>query len=114
MAVTPRKLSASTNGRGILLGTGPTLLHTSVTGTGASVFDEVYIWVASFATLSRVVTFYLGTTGSSDRLIDTVSPRSGFYQMVPGLRLAGGSPIQASTTSPGGVVTAYGIVNRNA
>ena len=115
MAVTPRKLSNSPNGLGIVLATAAagTLLHTSTTATGASQFDELYIWASNRATTSKVVTFYLGATGSSNHLHDSLPARAGFYQIVPGLRFSGGVAVRAFTTSPG-VVIVNGIVNRNA
>ena len=115
MAVTPRKLSNSPNGLGIVLATAAagTLLHTSTSATGASQFDEVYLWASNRATVSKTVTFYLGGTGSSNHVHDTLPARSGLYQIVPGLRFSGGVVVRAFAASPG-VVIVNGIVNRNA
>lgn len=116
MAVTPLKLSGSTNGRGIKLATAAagTAVHTTATATGASKFDEIYIWAANVVSASKQVTVYVGATGlTGDKVIDTIPPKSGLYQLLPGMRLNGGVSVKAFAASPC-AVTVFGLVNRNA
>ena len=116
MAVTPLKLSGSTNGRGIKLVTGAagTTIHTCATATGPSKFDEIYCWAQNMVSVSKQVTMYVGSTGSiADRVIDTIPPKSGLYQMLPGVRLNNAVVVKAFAASPC-AVSIHGIVNRNA
>lgn len=114
MAVTPLKLSGSTNGRGISLATSVagTTLHTTATATGASKFDEIYVWVANFATVGRVVQMHIGSTGGADVVLDTIPPRAGFVQVLHGVRLSGGLLVRGKAGFAN-VLYAFGVVNRN-
>lgn len=117
MAVTPRLLSGSTNGKGVKItataATGTTI-HTAVTGAGATTFDEVYLWAQNMATGSKLLTLeYGGTTSPDNRISATIPSKDGLYLLVPGLRVNGGVVVRAFAASTSSIIV-YGYVNRNA
>ena len=110
MAIIRNKLSASTNGRGIIVATGaPTTIHTSTTATSAS--DEIHVWFVNNTAASVDVDVYMGTTGTGD-LIDynSLPPAAGLQLLVPGLFLASGLICYAAASATG--IFAYGFINR--
>lgn len=117
MSTTPRFLSGSTNGRGIVVtsttAASGTVIHTTVTGAGASTFDEVYVYAQSLVTDgSKTVTINAGGLTSGDRLRFQVPVRTnGPYLLVPGLRYNGGVVIRAYATAASKVAV-HGYVNR--
>lgn len=68
-------LSGSTNGRVIPVAataTAGTLIHTSL--TGASGFDEIYLWVANVTGVVATLTLeWGGVTAPGDHLVNTLS-----------------------------------------
>lgn len=117
MAVaTPRQLSGSTNGRGILIqstnAASGTLLHTSATQAGAAQFDEGYIYLMNLTTVVKKIVLNWGGTTSGDKLRLTVpSSSGGMYLATPGFRLNGGVTVRAYATGAA-VVAAFGYINR--
>lgn len=117
MAVSPIKLSGSTNGRGVVVtsitAASGNVLHTTVTGAGASVFDEVYVYAMNLTTVARKVVVNAGGTATGDRIRLTLpSSSGGLFLMVPGLRYNGGVTLRAYATSAS-KVSMHGYVNRN-
>lgn len=117
MSVTPLKLSASTNGRGIVItsttAASGTLLHTTATATGVSKFDEVYVYAQNLTSVVKTLTVNAGGVVSGDRIAFQVPVRAnGLYLMVPGLRYNGAVTIRAYATAASKVAV-HGYVNRN-
>ena len=113
-SATKRKLSGSTNGKGIKIAATATpgdLIHTAVAGTTAGTFDEVWIWAQNNHTADVVMTVELGShTAPDDNIIVTIPSKSGLVPIVPGLILQNTQDINvfAATTA---VITIHGFVN---
>lgn len=109
-----RKLSGSTDGKGVLIAATTTLgttIHTAVAGTTAGTFDEVWIWLYNGHTADVVATIeYGGATVPTFNIILTVPTKAGLTLAVPGLVLQNGLLVTcfAATTN---VITASGFVN---
>jgi len=114
MAVTKRKLSGSTDGRGVLI-TGTTatgtLIHTAATGT--TTFDEIYAWAVNTATVDRKFTLEWGrSTGNVGQKVElTVPMQDGPYLVVPGWVLQNARQVRGFAAAAS-VITVYGFVNR--
>lgn len=105
------QLSGSTNGRGIALGTATTGTSIHATATTASTIDEMWISLINTATGSRTATIMRGGTTNADKTIVDIPPRAGWYVVINGLCLNGGSLSTLAYASATGVVAA-GYVNR--
>ena len=111
---TKRKLSGSTDGKGIKITTTATpgdLIHTAIAGTTAGTFDEVWIWAQNNHTADVVLTVELGShTAPDDNIIVTIPSKSGLVPIVPGLILQNAQDVNvfAATTV---VITVHGFVN---
>lgn len=109
-----RKLSASTNGRGVLVAataTPGTTVHTSVAGTTAGTFDEIWLYLYNSHTADVVVTIeFGGTTAPNDNVVLTVPTKAGAVLAIPGWILQNSTVVSvfAATTN---VIVAYGFVN---
>ena len=118
MAISPRVLSGSTNGRGVVItsttaGSG-NILHTTVTGAGATTFDETYIYGMNLTTTAKLLTLNAGGTASGDKVRFSVPERGqGPFLLIPGWRYNGGVTIRAYATAAS-KVSCHGYVNRNA
>ncbi len=101
--------SGSTSGRLIQLGDTSTTLHDSVQGTVH--MDEVFVYVNNTSAADVVVTLEIEGTAAANQIIDTIPAKSGFVLMLPGMRCADTTDIdaKAGTTS---VCNALVIVNR--
>lgn len=106
-------LSGSTNGRGIKVvqtSTPGTLLHTAV--SGASNFDEIWLYLTNTQAGAAKVTIEWGGVSSPDDTIElTIQGEAGLYLAVPGLILQNGVEVRAFADT-GNVVIAEGFVNR--
>jgi len=109
-----RKLTGSTNGRGIKIAAtssaGDTV-HTSVTGTTAGTYDEIWLWFYNGHTADVLVTVQMGgTTSPDDDIKLTVPFKAGVFLGVPGLILQNATVVKvyAATTN---VIVVYGYVN---
>jgi len=114
MATTKRKLSASTDGRGITVtGTAAsgTIIHTSISGT--STIDEVWVWAHNTATVSKLLTVeWARSTGQAGQLTRfTVPARDGLYLIVPGLPLQNTRQVRAFAATAS-IITIHGYVHR--
>ena len=110
------KLSASTDGRGILVAataSSGTTIHTASTTTTTE--DEVWLYCQNTSATSVKLTIqWGGTTSPNDDIEVTVASESGLMLVVPGLILVGNAtPLVvrafAATTN---VLTIHGYVNR--
>ena len=112
-SITPRVLSGSTNGRGILVAataTPGTTLHT-VSSTSTEL-DEITLYANNSHTTDIVLTIELGGTTSPDDLVQvTVPTQSGWNLIVCGHRLSGGVVVKAFAGTAN-KISMYGEVNR--
>lgn len=105
-------LSASTNGKGILVAATTsvgTTIHTA--GSGTTNFDEVWLYAHNNSTLSVKLTIEYGSTSAQDNIEITIPGESGLVLVVPGLFLNNSLLVTAfaGTTN---VITIHGYVNR--
>jgi hypothetical protein len=105
-------LSASTNGKGILVAataTTGTTVHTA--GSGTTNFDEVWLYAHNNSTSSVKLTIEYGSTAAADNIEITIPGESGLVLVVPGLFLNNALVVTAfaGTTN---VITMHGYVNR--
>ena len=109
-----RKLSGSTDGRGIKVAatsSAGTTIHTAVAGTTAGTYDEVWLWAYNSDTVDRALTIeYGGTTAPDDNIVVTVPFKSGLMLIVPGLVLQNGDVVKAFAAATN-VVVIFGYVN---
>ena len=108
-------LSGSTSGRPILVvatATAGTLIHTAV--SGATSFDEIYLWVTNTDTVTRSLTIeWGGVTDPNDLIAKTVSltANSAPYPIITGVNLNGGLVVRAFG-SAASILLISGYVNR--
>lgn len=105
-------LSASTNGKGILVAataTTGTTIHTA--GSGTTNFDEVWLYAHNNSTTAVKLTIEYGSTIAADNIEITIPGESGLVLIVPGLFLNNSLVVTAfaGTTN---VITIHGYVNR--
>lgn len=109
-----RKLSGSTDGKGILIATTATLgttIHTAVAGTTAGTFDEVWIWLYNGHTADVVTTIeYGGAVVPTNNIVLTVPTKAGLTLAVPGLILQNALVVTCFAATIN-VITASGFVN---
>ena len=109
-----RKLSGSTDGRGIKVAatSSPgTTIHTSVSGATSGTFDEIWLFAHNNYTSDILLTLELGGTTDPDDLINvTISFDSGLMLIIPGLILQNSSVIRAYAATADYVVIT-GFVN---
>ena len=116
MATTPRLLSGSTNGRGIVIqsttAASGTVIHTAVTAGTVTTFDEVYVQAVNLTTTSKKLILNAGGLVSGDRIqMNLPSASNGLFLLVPGNRYNGGVVIRAYATVAGKVAV-HGYCNR--
>lgn len=113
--VAKRKLSGSTDGKGIKVAatsTPGTTLHTAQSGTTDGKYDELWLWCVNSSTSAVKLTIEFGGTGSPDDLIEyTVPPEDGLHLMVPGLILQNAAIARAFAATTN-VLIVHGFVNR--
>jgi len=108
-------LSGSTSGRPIKVvatATPGTLIHTAV--SGATSFDEIYLWVTNTDSATRTLTMEWGGTTDPDDLIAktfSISANSAPYPIITGVNLNGGLVVRAFT-SAANIMVISGYVNR--
>lgn len=109
-----RKLSGSTDGRGIKVvatGTAGTTIHTAVAGTTAGTFDEIWLYAYNSDSVPRLLTIeFGGTTAPDDNIKVTLASQSGLTLITPGLILQNGTVVRAFAAAAN-VVTILGFVN---
>ena len=106
-------LSASTNGKGVLVAatsTAGTLIHTAVSGT--TDIDEVWLYAVNAHSASIKLTLEWGeATEPTGNIEQTVPTESGLMLLVPGLLLQNGLTIKAFAGTANEVVI-HGYVNK--
>ena len=109
-----RKLSDSTNGRGIKVvqtATAGTAIHTAVAGTTAGTYDEIWLYAYNSHTADLLLTIeFGGVTAPDDNIVVTIPFKSGLVLVVPGLILQNGTAVKAFAASAN-LITIYGYVN---
>lgn len=112
--VAKRKLSGSTDGRGVKVAataTPGTLIHTAVTGTTTGTFDEIWLYLYNSSTADVVCTVELGgVTAPDDNVVVTIPFKQGRFLVLDGAILQNGTVLRvfAGTTN---VIIATGFVN---
>lgn len=109
-----RKLSGSTDGRGIKVvatSSAGTTIHTAVAGTTAGTYDEIWLYVYNSDTVARTLTIeYGGTTAPDDNTVVSVASKSGLMLVVPGLILQNSDVVKAFADAAN-VLVIFGFVN---
>ena len=109
-----RKLSGSTDGRGILVvatASAGTTIHTAGTSVTAGVFDEVWLYAYNSDTVGRTLTIQFGgTTAINDDIKLLINPQAGLVCVIPGLILQNASIVRAYANAAS-VITIQGFVN---
>lgn len=106
------KLSASTNGKGILVAataTPGTIIHTAVAGTVD--MDEVWLYVTNNHTAQLALTLEWGGVAAADLIQLAVPSKTGLYLIVPGFVLQNGLLVRAYAQTTN-LLTIHGWVNR--
>jgi len=110
-----RKLSGSTDGRGIKVAatsTPGTLVHTATGSIAANEWDEVWINAVNTSASSVKLTIEWGGTTSPDDLIElTIPGEQGFHEVIPGHVLQNGVAVRAFADTAN-VIVLHGYVNR--
>ena len=109
-----RKLSGSTDGKPIKVvatATAGTTIHTSVAGTTAGTFDEIWLWAYNGHTAAVVLTIeFGGATVPDQNIVVTIPFKQGLYLVVPGFILQNGMVV-AAFAGTANVITLNGYVN---
>lgn len=110
-----RKLSGSTDGRGIKVGTTSTpgtLIHTALSSIAANEWDEVFIQAVNTSSSAVKLTVEWGGTTSPDDLVEiTIPAESGFTDVIDGNVLQNGAIVRAFADTAD-VIVLHGYVNR--
>ena len=110
-----RKLSASSDGRGIKVAatSSPgTLLHTALASTAANEWDEIVVKAVNTSGSPVKLTVEWGGTSSPDDLVEISIPaESGFTEVIPGHVLQNGAEVRAFAATAD-VIVVHGYVNR--
>jgi hypothetical protein len=117
-AAVKRKLSGSTDGRGIKLtktaagSPSPDTIHAAVSGQVDGSYDEIWLWAYNGHTDDVVLTIQLGGESTPDDDIKVTIPyKSGLVPVVPGLILQNNCVVKAYAGTAD-VITLHGFVNR--
>ncbi|MCY4021363.1 MAG: hypothetical protein OXG39_18290 [Chloroflexi bacterium] len=110
-----RKLSESTDGRGIKVAASSspgTLVHTALSSVAANEWDEIFIQAVNTSATPVKLTVEWGGTDSPDDLIEvTIPAESGFTEVTPGHVLQNGALVRAFAAAANAIVL-HGYVNR--
>jgi hypothetical protein len=110
-----RKLSESTDGRGVKVGataTPGTLIHTALASQAPSEYDEIFLQAVNTSASSVKLTVEWGGTTAPDDLVEiTIPAESGFTEVIPGHVLQNGAAVRAFAASAD-VIVIHGYVNR--
>jgi hypothetical protein len=109
-----RKLSGSTDGRGIPISATAspgTTVHTALSSPAANEWDAITLYAINHtgSAISLIIEF--GGTDTADQIGVTLPPNSPLTQIVPGLILNNGAVIRAYASSAN-AITVFGVVNR--
>jgi len=110
-----RKLSGSTDGRGINVAANSspgTLIHTALSSIAANEWDEIFIQAVNTHTSDIKLTVDWGGADSPDDLIEvTIPAESGFTEVIPGHVLQNSALVRAFAAQAD-VIVLHGYVNR--
>lgn len=110
-----RKLSASSDGRGIKVAataSAGTLIHTATPSVAANEWDAIYIQAVNTSATTVKLTVEWGGTTSPDDLIEVSIPgESGFHEVIPGHVLQNGREVRAFADTTN-VLVLHGYVHR--
>jgi len=110
-----RKLSASSDGRGIRVAatSSPgTLIHTALSNVAANEWDEVWLSaINTSATAVKLTIEWGGTTMPDDHIEISIPPEAGLQEVIPGHVLQNGRLVRAFADTAD-VVVLHGFVNR--
>ena len=110
-----RKLSGSTDGRGIKVAataTPGTTIHTAIAGVTAGMYDELWLWAVNAGTTARKLTIEWGGVANPDDTVEqTIQPEGGLVLVVPGLILQNSLVVKAFAASANEVIV-YGFANQ--
>lgn len=110
-----RKLSESTDGRGIKVGatgTPGTLIHTALASAAANEFDAIFLEAINTSGSAVKLTIEWGGTTSPDDLIEiTIPAESGLTEVIPGHVLQNGAEVRAFAATAD-VIVLHGYVHR--
>ena len=110
-----RKLSGSTDGRGIKVAattTPGTLVHTALSSIAANEWDEIFIEAVNTDTSDVKLTVEWGGTSPPDDLVEvTIPAESGFTEVIPGHVLQNSAFVRAFADRANAIVL-HGYVNR--
>ena len=88
-----------------------TTIHTSVAGTTAGTFDEIWLWATNTSTSPVKLTIEWGETTAPDGNIEvTIPAEQGLMQVIPGLILHNGLVVTAFAATTN-VICIHGFVN---
>lgn len=113
---TKEKLSASTDGRGVLVvatASSGTTIHTASTVTTTE--DEVWLYCQNTSASAVKLTIqWGGTTSPNDDIEVTVAAEAGLMLVIPGLILVGNATplVVRAFAATASVLTIHGYVNR--
>jgi len=109
-----RKLSGSTDGRGIKVvatASSGTTIHTAVSGTTAGTYDEIWLWAYNGHTVGVELTIQFGGTSTPDDDVKlTVAAKSGATLVIPGWILQNASVVRAYASNANLIIIS-GFVN---
>jgi hypothetical protein len=109
-----RKLSGSTDGRGIKVvatATAGTTIHTAVAGTTAGTYDEITLYAYNGHTAAVVLTLEMGgVTVPDDNCVITISSKTGRTLVIAGEILQNGCVVRAFAATAN-VIVITGYVN---
>lgn len=113
--VAKRKLSGSTDGRGIKVvatASAGTTIHTAVSGTTAGTYDEIWLYATNSSALAIALTIQWGSTTAPDDsiVINLPATGSGLFAVAPGLVLQNATVVRAFAATTN-VVMIHGFVN---
>jgi len=109
-----RKLSASTDGRGIKVAATAspgTLIHAATTSVAANEWDEVWLRVVNTSASAVKLTVEWGGVTADDQVEVTIPPEGGFTEVIPGHVLQNGAEVRAFAATAN-VLIVHGYVNR--
>ena len=107
------KLSESTDGRGIGIGTSATAIHNSASGTTS--WDEIWLWVTNNDILNadEVLTIYWGDSPTrANSIEENITISTGLKLVISGLILQNGESVSGFGDNDPSALTVFGYVNR--
>ena len=108
------KLSASTNGRPVVVAataTAGTTIHEAGKGSDDSAIDEIWLYATNIDTSQIELTLEWGDAATTDNIKVTIPAKSGLTLVSPGIILTGGLTCKAFAGTANKILL-FGYVNR--